>query len=236
MTPARLEAGRTNQQLSPGLFLALLLPALGLLVWLAFAPGVVRAETNVRQAGLVARLSENEWVTRCVSFDEEQISGYELLLRSGLALEVAFESMGVQVCGIEGVGCSQADCLCQCRGGGECVYWSYWQLRDEGWRYARVGAAAYRLGHGDVDGWAWGPGTVTEAPQPPPVTFAEICPDAAAPPSPLESGELLPATPPAPEAAGSVAPPVNWQTYLPLFLILSLLLFLLVRAQRKRYD
>jgi hypothetical protein len=29
---------------------------------------------------------------------------------------------------------------------------------------------------GAVEGWMWGPGSVTEAPSPPPVTFAEICP------------------------------------------------------------
>ena len=36
------------------------------------------------QAGIVVRLSESESLSRCVSFTEEDISGLELLERSGL--------------------------------------------------------------------------------------------------------------------------------------------------------
>jgi len=31
------------------------------------------------------------------------------------------------------------------------------------------------VGNGDVDGWVWGPGSVTEAPPPPDVGFDDIC-------------------------------------------------------------
>lgn len=233
MTPTLLEAGREGRRFSSGLFLALLIALLGLP---ALTAGAVQAEEGVNQAGLVVRLSDDDWVARCVSFPEEEISGYELLARSGLAAEVAFQSMGVSVCRIEGLGCDQADCFCQCRGGGECIYWSYWQLAEDGWRYARAGAASHRVGHGAVDGWAWGPGTVTDAPQPPLVAFEEICAGQIASPAGLASEDVTPPPTPLPETVVAASPAASWLTYLPLLLILPALLFLLLKAQRKRYG
>lgn len=130
---------------------------------------------SLHRAAVVVRLAEGRVETRCVSFDEDEISGYELLQRAGLSLETRFEGGGGIMCRIEDVGCSISDCFCECPGGDECVYWSYWHLVDSEWQYARLGATSYRVGDGDVDGWSWGPGNLSSAVEPPPVTFEQIC-------------------------------------------------------------
>jgi len=86
------------------------------------------------------------------------------------------QSQGGLVCRIESTGCTVGDCLCQCAGE-PCVYWSYWRHDQDGWHYSATGATLRRLSDGDVDGWSWGPGSVTSAIEPPPVAFADICPD-----------------------------------------------------------
>ena len=102
----------------------------------------------------------------------------DLLRRSGLALDTKVEGMGSLVCSIENTGCPAADCFCQCSGGSECVYWSYWGYQDEAWAYARVGATQNQIQHGSIDGWSWGPGSLTEAIAPQQVTFDEVCSEA----------------------------------------------------------
>jgi hypothetical protein len=90
--------------------------------------------------------------------------------------------MGATVCALDGEGCSfpREACFCQCQGR-ECTYWSYWQQNEGGaWQYSGAGAGNTRVRDGAVEGWVWGSGSVTEAPAPPPVTFAEICPAEAA--------------------------------------------------------
>lgn len=127
------------------------------------------------KAAIVIRLSESQVETRCVAFNEETISGVELLRRSGLAFATENQGMGSLVCSIEEQGCPANDCFCECSGGGNCTYWSYWHLRDDGWQYAQVGGSGYQIRNKDVDGWSWGPGSVTEAIPPPDVQFDEIC-------------------------------------------------------------
>ncbi|HQF71771.1 MAG TPA: hypothetical protein PLH39_10885 [Promineifilum sp.] len=125
------------------------------------------------RAGIVVDFGE-ETTTACVAFAEPDISSYEALVRSGLALEVNQQGDGAAVCRIEATGCAANDCFCACKGQ-DCVYWSYWQRVDEAWQYAAIGASQHRVSDGDVDGWVWGPGTVAEAPPPPEVNFDDIC-------------------------------------------------------------
>lgn len=132
------------------------------------------------RAGIVIRLSESETISKCVAFEDEDISGLELLERSGLTTQIRAEGMGSLVCSINETGCPANDCFCQCKGGGECVYWSYWQESAEGWQYARLGAGSYRVTAGEMDGWSWGPGSLTDAIAPPEITFEEICSEDAA--------------------------------------------------------
>jgi len=125
------------------------------------------------RVGIVVDFGE-ETTTACVAFAEPEISGYEALVRSGLALEVNQQAGGAAVCRIEATGCAADDCFCACQGQ-DCVYWAYWHQVDGAWQYAVIGASQSRVGNGDVDGWVWGPGSVTEAPPPPDVSFDDIC-------------------------------------------------------------
>jgi hypothetical protein len=147
-----------------------------ILLLLGGGPKIAHAqETN--RAGLVVVDGAGARHSYCVDFAEAEISGYELLQRAGPALSVEAGAMGATICAIDGEGCSfpAESCFCQCQGP-PCIYWSYWALNDEeGWRYETLGAGNTRVRNGDVQGWRWGAGTVTEAAQPPRLTLAEIC-------------------------------------------------------------
>lgn len=136
--------------------------------------GKVHGQSS-NQAAVVVRFDDEHTEARCVEFVEEEITGYELLARSGFTLDSRAEGMGALVCQIEETGCPIESCLCRCKGGPDCVYWSYWHLVDEDWKYGQVGATDYKIGHGQVDGWSWGPGSLTSAIEPPTVKFNEVC-------------------------------------------------------------
>lgn len=161
------------------------------------------------RAGLVIEFGEGLTETRCIEFSEEEITGAELLRRSGLTLVLSdYGGLGDAVCRIGDTGCSDPDdCFCRCRGA-ECPHWSYYALEDGAWDFQNMGASQRRLRDGDVDGWIWGSGRTP----PEQVTFGEVCPLAIPtqpppPPTPAaapqqESGEpravAPPARPPAP--------------------------------------
>jgi len=126
------------------------------------------------RAGVVVRFADDRVESRCVTFDVAEINGYTLLQRSGLVVDVKSEGQGGLVCAIDGTGCGVNDCLCQCQGD-PCVYWSYWRRDDDGWTYSAAGSTIRRISDGDVDGWSWGPGSLTSAIEPPLLTFDEIC-------------------------------------------------------------
>lgn len=145
----------------------------------ALGPAALAQETN--RAALVVILAGGEAITRCVEFEEPQISGFDLLNRSGLAVEAGGGNLGAAVCRIEETGCPDSNCFCQCSGAA-CEYWSYWHLLDGEWRYSQIGASAYRVEDGDVEGWSWGPSSPGEAPSPPLLAFEDVCaPPAAVP-------------------------------------------------------
>ena len=140
------------------------------------ATGPATAQT-LRRAALIAQFGDGSYVTRCVSFSEESITGLELLTRSGLQVSL----WGGAVCRIEEQGCdypAQA-CFCQCKGSA-CQYWSYWHWRaDTGvtspaqgtWTYAQIGSGDYRVQDGAIEAWLWG-----DAQNPPAtLSFAEVC-------------------------------------------------------------
>lgn len=144
------------------------------LVLAYLVPQLAAQEPN--RAALVVRMEDGSVQTSCVEFPEAQITGYDLLQRSGLDVTVDVQGMGALVCSIEDTGCPANDCLCQCRGG-ECQYWSYWHQIDGEWLYSRAGAMAYPVLDGAVEGWSWGPGSVTDAVVPSETTFASVCQD-----------------------------------------------------------
>jgi hypothetical protein len=129
------------------------------------------------QAGIVIQFGDGNVETRCITFEGDEISGDELLARSGLQVIVdASTGMGITVCQIEGVGCAYPGehCFCQCMGGGECAYWTYF-YRDPSeaeWTYSPLGAVLRKVRPGSVEGWVWGDGQTSpdEA-----LTFEAIC-------------------------------------------------------------
>jgi hypothetical protein len=135
-------------------------------VFALFLPGAHAGETN--RVGLVVSFGDNATITRCVAFDEPQISGYDVLMRSGLEI-IAAESpgLGAAVCAIEDTGCMDtADCFCAFPPD----YWSYWHLADGAWQYSGVGTGSYKVSPGDVEGWNWGPQAPSTG-----ISFADIC-------------------------------------------------------------
>jgi hypothetical protein len=131
------------------------------------------AEEN--RVAVVVSFGGGNVTSHCVSFTEPEISGFDALQRSGLSLLVDDQAAGSAVCSIDGTGCPPGDCFCQCRGGGNCVYWSYWHWLNDAWAYSAGGSSVYRVRDGDIEGWAWGPGSVTEAVPPPVVRFEDVC-------------------------------------------------------------
>jgi hypothetical protein len=125
------------------------------------------APGGVHRAGLVVTFGPNDTRSFCVEFTEDAISGIELLERSGLEFVSATKGgLGDAVCQIDSTGCSDpGDCFCRCRGG-TCEYWSYYKREGNAWRYLSIGPSTRMLRDGDVDGWAWGRGSVTGGAQP----------------------------------------------------------------------
>lgn len=155
------------------ILLALLL---GLLAGYWARPAGLAAQ-NPNRAALVVRSGDQQVQTACVEFSEPEISGLDLLLRSGLDVEIEAQGLGALVCSIDGTGCGAEDCWCQCKGGGDCIYWSYWLRPNGGWQYAQIGSIMTKVTSGSIQGWSWGPGAVNAAIAPPPMDFEDVCTD-----------------------------------------------------------
>jgi hypothetical protein len=159
-----------------------------IVVWLALAAlpaGAAADEAN--RAGLVILFGDGRVESRCVAFEQEEITGAELLAHSGLHMIIdASRGMGITVCSIEGVGCMYPTeaCFCQCMGGGACAYWNYF-YRDPGeteWIYSALGAVLRKVRPGAVEAWVWGDG---QTPPPADLDFEDVC----IPPSPTPTQE-----------------------------------------------
>jgi hypothetical protein len=178
-----------------------LLVALAFLWAVAILPGRAFAD-EPRQAGLVIQFADGRTETRCVTLQGEEVTGADLLMASGLDLNVdASSGMGITVCQIEGEGCNYPaePCFCQCMGGGECAYWNYF-FRDpgaDGWTYSALGAILHKIDHGSLEGWVWGNGHTPPADQ---ITFDTVCAPSTATPTntpepPVPTGPAATATP-----------------------------------------
>ena len=128
------------------------------------------------RAGIVVSF-DNTTRSACIEFEEQEISGAELLNRAGFDVVAAGSGRGAAVCMIDDVGCADPnDCWCQCHGA-TCRYWAYFTLEDGNWLYSAVGASQRKVHDGDVDGWTWGLGAAGSAAKPASTTFEEICPE-----------------------------------------------------------
>ena len=137
----------------------------------------------------------------CVWFEEDSISGLELLARSSFDAGVrAFGGLGGAVCSIDGAGCS-TDSACLSCGGAQ--YWAYATADrgDTSFTQAPAGAGSRTVTDGGVDGWRWGSG------DPPAfLPIDRICPAAPPAPAPPRPAATVP-VPPAPAPAAPVAAP-----------------------------
>lgn len=163
---------------------------------------------GAHRAGVVVRFGDGRLVTRCVSFSEETITGYDLLRRAGLPVAAQISGLGAAVCGIGDEGCAYPaqGCFCQCEDPARrCAYWIYGQWSGGAWRYSGLGALARQVTDGQIDGWVWDVGASDSAPvRLPPVSVEQICaPGATATAAPSRA----PASPPATTAAPTRAAP-----------------------------
>ena len=151
------------------------------------APELTRAQGGEEaRAGLVIAMPDGEVRAMCVTLGVPEISGEALLRRAGIAVAAHVTPLGAMVCALDGQGCEHPTepCWCACRDlGAGCAYWAY-HVREEGaWRYAPLGPSARRVRHGDVDGWAWGTGSLVSGAQPPERSWASLCASDVPPPA-----------------------------------------------------
>jgi hypothetical protein len=133
------------------------------------------------RAGLVVQFADEQTEKICVEFEGEEITGADLLIRSGLDAVVDPSSgLGIIVCRIEGQGCDYPAeaCFCQCSGSGPCAYWNYFYREpgQDSWTYAALGALRHQVRPGAVDAWVWGDGTTLPSAD---LTFETVCPSPA---------------------------------------------------------
>lgn len=198
--------------------LALLLVVFSLLLlafgWLP-SPPLQASQPFPHHAGLVIQFAGGRVETACVDLapldDDGQATGYEVLQASAWGVVAEFSSAGAAVCKVDNTGCDfpATDCFCQCtlQPDAACVYWAYFHLVDNSWQYGELGASSRTVQPGDVEGWAWGPGTIGSSGTLPPVrTFEEIC---VAAPTETPTHTHIPATP---TATATQAPPTPTST------------------------
>jgi hypothetical protein len=153
---------------------------LGCSLWAVAACGT--APSSPHRAALAVVGSDGSVQTTCVEFDQAQMSGLDLLDRSGLDYIVdASNPMGALVCqiGSEGCGFPAQSCLCQCTLGQPCRYWAYFNRSpDSDWVYAVSGPSSRKIEEGEVDAWVWLLGDETSQAVPSSLeglTFDTIC-------------------------------------------------------------
>jgi hypothetical protein len=114
---------------------------------------------SLNHAGLVVRHSDGRLIYAYIAFIEDEISGVELLRRSGISLvTVGFGGLGEGVCTIDGEGCPASDCRTRvCQGSGpDAPFWQYFRQRSPGdWQPLSLGASSTKVRDGDIDGWSW---------------------------------------------------------------------------------
>jgi hypothetical protein len=115
------------------------------------------------QVAVVVQFDEARAIVRLVPY-AEGMTGLDALLGTGLAVDVAYSSMGAVVCAIDGQGSPTSDCFGQAPN-----TWAYWHWADGEWVYSSVGSAQYVVEPGAVEGWSWG-----DAVPPAAMTVAEI--------------------------------------------------------------
>jgi energy-coupling factor transport system permease protein len=182
------------------------------------------AGDDLNQAGLVVRDAEGRITYAWVPFAEEEISGIELLKRSGIpVVTVGFGALGEGVCSIGGQGCGVAECrrtVCQ-GSSASAPFWQYFRQNPDNpaeWTWLVLGASATDVRDGDVFGWSW----TADEPGLPPLPAPEIAALAGA----TDSESSQPAVRtilPEGIAAATTAPPPDGRTTVAAVAILAVI-------------
>jgi hypothetical protein len=134
----------------------------------------------VHHAALVIQHSGGSVLARCVAFAEEQITGLQLVQRSGVEYDAqSFGSIGSAMCQLDQ---EPSPVPAGCFGSG--AYWQYFHREGGGWQTSPVGASSSVLRDGDMDGWRYAVGA-NQAPGT--VAFAAVC---GAPPPPVAATQV----------------------------------------------
>lgn len=212
--PRRGGAGRSRRPVCGGRTVARLV-ALALLWALLGAPAAAgqAADGGIHHAGLVVRHGDGRTTYAYVPFAEEEISGLDLLARSGIPrVTVPFGGLGEGVCSLDGEGCGVAECRRRvCQGSRpDDPYWRYFRQEAPGrWRPLALGASATRVRDGDVDGWSW---TGVEAGLPA-LTLAEVAAAAGAAEAAASTEPMVRTLLPPGRDASDRAADQGWPTY-----------------------
>lgn len=193
---------------APQLWLRALMGA-ALLV-LAAAGGVAQGQgPQGARAGVVIDFGDGVVETACVDLGADgQATGEEMLAAAGFDVLIEYSPMGGAVCKIGPTGCNfpGQPCWCQCMSS-PCVYWSYNYLQNGQWIYSTLGASVRTVHAGDVEGWAWGAGSMSQGAAPPLRTFDQICaPPATNTPVPPPLATWTPSPTPTPQPTATWTP------------------------------
>src|SRR5207302_4858894 len=134
------------------------------------------AHAAIHHAALVIQHASGSVITRCVAFAEDQITGLQLVERSGVQYDAqGFGSMGSAMCQLDR---EPSTVPPGCFGSGP--YWQYFHRRGGSWQTSALGASSSWLHDSDMDGWRYAVGK-NQAPGV--VAFASVCGAPAPPPS-----------------------------------------------------
>jgi hypothetical protein len=123
----------------------------------SFTSAAAQGEANT--AALVVVHDDGRVSYSLVQFQEESLTGTELLDRSGFDVtEISFGGLGIGVCSIDQTGCDVSVCRQRvCQGPGpDDPYWQYFIAGEDGtWSSSVLGVSADTVHAGDVRAFIW---------------------------------------------------------------------------------
>ncbi len=146
--------------------IAALVVAASLAALASLAPGSPAtsacAAAGSNHTALIVEHGDGSVVTRCVAFDASQITGEQLLNRSGIVWSgQTFGGFGEAVCAIDGEPARYSGCP------GRDSYWAVFVSRSGGaWQLSNAGISTLTLSDGDVEGFRYVPSSGNPAPPP----------------------------------------------------------------------
>lgn len=159
------------------------------------------AHASIHRAALVIEHASGRLVTRCINFVEDQITGLQLIQRSGVSYQTqGFGSLGEAICQLDGEPVSVPP---HCFGSGP--YWQYFHGVNGRWTNSGAGASNWFLRDGDMDGWHYAAGA---GQAPPTLTFSQVCVTPVARPAPAVATPQ-PAPTPSASAFATASPSVT---------------------------